>query len=1135
MTATQKNAVRSALSLFAAQAGITFIEVPGDSTTRGDIVFGMVGNIDWASAFAYLPEDGMDRSPTSLSGEVWFSELDVGNMAVGDWGYWVAIHEIGHAIGFKHPFEGDPVLAQSVDNTDFTVMSYTVTSIPTTLRNYDVNAAETLYGSRSAANANGITGAWDASVQLVRITGSAASEVILGTGWHDTISAGGGNDTVYAGSGNDIVTAGDGNDTVHGGYGNDTIDGGIGNDTLLGGIGNDTLTGGAGADNLDGGTGDDVYLLTADSGDTVTASDAPGTARNTANFSGAVGGVQITLTASGGSAVLRSGGVGVVADNLVGAFDVVVATAAADVINASTAPRGVEVIGAAGADTITGSSADDSIRGGSGDDVLNGGGGTADVALFTRPRWEYSITGSIGSATLAGLTAAALTADGTDSLSNVEFLDFAGTRVSVATALANALPTATATGVGAASQTRRPITDFFSASDANGQTVGGYVFTDLTQGGGRLIRILGPFYPEFEITQTIGVPLSEIYYEGGPAGTVDTIRVELNDGLESSFPEFTIATTRANFAPTITSLNATLQGETATPLTSLFSVSDADGDPITRYRFQSLGGSLMSGRIEVDGQVKAPSEIFEATPAQLATALVTAIDSASPYTIFMQANDGTGWTPWQFVNFNVVASSNAAPRFSGNAQTAGLGQLRELSAFVTAVDPEGDAIQRYRVTDLEAGGAQIEIAGTPLAANVRRELTPAEFAAAMLRGGSSSGTNVFGFEAYDGIRWGYTSITIGTNGFRPVVTPTGANVAVNSATPLTSLFTVTDVDGGDWLIFDVIDPAGGGSIRVGGVVQASGTPIFLTPATFATAEYVAGSAPNSEILLVRGYDGAGGSPSTPVPVTTIGAALPAEIAVSGGGLSIVDGDATPAATDGTDFGAATQGAAAVQKTFTITNTGGSTLTTSSLVLPTGFTLVEGLSASIAAGGSDTFTVQLDTAVVGTKSGQISFATNDSDENPFNFSITGVVNPTPAEIAVSGLGVNIVDGDTTPSATDATDFGAATQGAAAVQRTYTVTNSGGSALTTSGLVLPTGFTLVEGLSASIAAGGTDTFTVQLDTSVVGAKSGQISFTTSDADENPFNFSITGVVNAVVTPAEIAVSGGGIDIVDGDTTP
>jgi hypothetical protein len=105
-----------------------------------------------------------------------------------------------------------------------------------------------------------------------------------------------------------------------------------------------------------------------------------------------------------------------------------------------------------------------------------------------------------------------------------------------------------------------------------------------------------------------------------------------------------------------------------------------------------------------------------------------------------------------------------------------------------------------------------------------------------------------------------------------------------------------------------------------------------------------------------------------------------------------------------------QGSAAIQHTFTVSNSGSGTLTTSGLTLPAGFSLVEGLSSSIAPGGSDTFTVQLDTTSVGTRSDQISFADNDGNESPFNFSITGVVQL--VEIVIESKGstglVNVVN-------------------------------------------------------------------------------------------------------------------------------
>lgn len=49
-------------------------------------------------------------------------------------------------------------------------------------------------------------------------------------------------------------------------------------------------------------------------------------------------------------------------------------------------------------------------------------------------------------------------------------------------------------------------------------------------------------------------------------------------------------------------------------------------------------------------------------------------------------------------------------------------------------------------------------------------------------------------------------------------------------------------------------------------------------------------------------------------------------------------------------------------------------------------------------------MQLDTSTIGTKSGQVSFSNNDSDKNPFNFSITGTVTA-PLDTAAPTLAIN----------------------------------------------------------------------------------------------------------------------------------
>ncbi len=156
-------------------------------------------------------------------------------------------------------------------------------------------------------------------------------------------------------------------------------------------------------------------------------------------------------------------------------------------------------------------------------------------------------------------------------------------------------------------------------------------------------------------------------------------------------------------------------------------------------------------------------------------------------------------------------------------------------------------------------------------------------------------------------------------------------------------------------------------------------------------------------VRVTATDPGGLSASGTFSIATTAAVTTApEVAVFGGYVrtEIVDGDTAPTATDNTNFGSATLAGSAVSKTFYVHNTGNATLTTSGLSVPTGFTIIEPLAGTIAAGGSDSFTVRLDTTTAGTKSGQISFTTNDSNENPYNFAISGTVTDTTAPTLTS---------------------------------------------------------------------------------------------------------------------------------------
>ena len=220
---------------------------------------------------------------------------------------------------------------------------------------------------------------WGAQGEKVVINGDADAETITGTIQDDVIEGGAGADILdggaegaagdtlsYEGSTSGVLinlntgvasgghATGDTitdfenvigsayDDQLRGDGGANSLTGLAGDDVLVGGISADALYGGADDDTLDGGAGDDII--------------DGGAGEDTVDYSGATGGV--TLTLNGAVAAVASG------------------FGADSVVNIE------HILGSDHADKFTGDANDNTIEGGLGDDVLDGGAGANDTASY---------------------------------------------------------------------------------------------------------------------------------------------------------------------------------------------------------------------------------------------------------------------------------------------------------------------------------------------------------------------------------------------------------------------------------------------------------------------------------------------------------------------------------------------------------------------------------------------------------------------------------------------------------------------------------------------------------------------------------------------------------------------------------
>jgi len=444
LISVQQSAFQSALQKWANVANISFSKSADNQTTAGDIRVSFTYNANSSeAAHAYFPSYGPKGGDIWLNANGYFTTYS--NLNFGSYGFFTILHELGHALGLKHPFEtlswNSNTLPEQYDAWHYTVMSYegvpgsplvVWTYQPTTPMRFDIEALQYLYGPNLQFHAgddvytyyagqNYFETIWDAggSDTIQYIAASDPSEIDLRPGAlsnlgntlytqdfsyssiytvviYDTVVienaiGGDGPDLIY---GNNVANSLEGHggaDTILGGLGDDSIEGGDGNDRLEGGPGNDRFdwesSTRAGADTLAGGSGDDEYVIFGNDQVIENSSEGIDTIFAFTNYSIQFVANVEALVLSGTDSI---SGTGNALDNI--------------------------LKGTSGSNVLDGKSGRDTMYGGEGNDRLNGGVGL-DRADFIGNRSAYTITKTISDYTVSG-------PQGTDTLSTIERLKF---------------------------------------------------------------------------------------------------------------------------------------------------------------------------------------------------------------------------------------------------------------------------------------------------------------------------------------------------------------------------------------------------------------------------------------------------------------------------------------------------------------------------------------------------------------------------------------------------------------------------------------------------------------------------------------------------------------------------------------
>ena len=175
-------------------------------------------------------------------------------------------------------------------------------------------------------------------------------------------------------------------------------------------------------------------------------------------------------------------------------------------------------------------------------------------------------------------------------------------------------------------------------SDPDGDAITSYQFYDASGNGHFVVN--GVAQSASTIITVTAAQLAQTTYQVG--GSADQLYVQASDGMLWSGWQGFVATAPIDRAPVVTVSNQTLTYGQTVSASSLFSVSDPDGDPITTYDFYDATGS---GHFAINGVAQSAGTIITVTAAQLAQTTYQVGGAADQ--LYVRASDGTLSSGWQ--------------------------------------------------------------------------------------------------------------------------------------------------------------------------------------------------------------------------------------------------------------------------------------------------------------------------------------------------------------------------------------------------------------------------------------------------------------------------------------------------------